>query len=241
MSSRCSFPSFLWSGPSLETRDQFDHRPDTGKGYTVSVIRTASKRTTALRSAATIFLAAQTLVACATGTSPSGSTASASTSSLSPTGSALPASMPPVSPQPSISPPSTESLAPSPVPSTGGTFHVELANEIGKDLAIDVKDESGRLLAAVSGTPSDGASVPQNTIVVANEGPATLKLTWAGPPCAVADLLVIDATGASMILVQPECAGDAIAFDRILILTFSQHVSAADVDAVIQAGGDTPA
>jgi hypothetical protein len=206
----------------------------------VSVIRIALKLTTALRSAATIFLAAQTLVACATGTSPSMSTSSAPSSSGSPTSSALPASVPPVSPQPSTSRPSTETLTPSPVPTTGGTFHVELANEIGTDVAIEVKDESGRLLAADSGTPSDGASEPQNTIVVANEGPATLKLTWAGPPCAVADLLVIDATGTSMTLVQPECAGDAIAFDRILILTFSEPVSAAGVDAVIQPGGDTP-
>ena len=119
-------------------------------------------------------------------------------------------------------------------------FHVQLANEVGKKITLDVKDESGRLLAAVSGVPGDGASVPRNTIVVANEGPARLKLTWAGPPCAVADLLFIDASGKSMTLVQPECAGDAIAFDRILLLTFSEPVSAADVEAVVQAGGDTP-
>jgi hypothetical protein len=148
--------------------------------------------------------------------------------------------MPPVSPQPTASS-AVPSHSPSPASSPIGTFHVELANEIGRDVTIDVKDESGRLLAAVSGAPSDGASVPANMIVVANDGPATLKLTWAGPPCAVADLLVIDATGASMILVQPECAGDAIAFDRILILTFSEPVSAADVNAVIQTGVDTPA
>jgi hypothetical protein len=161
----------------------------------VSANRTSFRRTIPARGAALAFLATMTLVACATSTSPSTSTSTPPSSSASPVGSTLPASVPPASPQPSISSPSTESVAPSPVASAGGTFHVELANEIGKDVTIDVKDESGRLLAAVSGTPNDGASVPQNTIVVANDGPATLKLTWAGPPCAVADLLVIDATG----------------------------------------------
>lgn len=145
-------------------------------------------------------------------------------------------------PTPSASPTATASSAVSPLPSTASsTFHVVLANEIGKLVTIDVKDESGRLLAADSGTPGDGASVPQNTINVANDGPARLRLTWAGPPCATTDLLVIDATGRSMILVQPPCAGDAIAFDRILILTFSEPVSAADVQATIQVGVDTPA
>jgi len=199
-------------------------------------LRTRSKQTTTASGYGLALVATAVLWACTSGAAVTESTSPSPSRSPSPTNSAPPASTPPTS----SSPQATASQAQSPVPSAGGRFHVELANSAGKALMINVHDESGRLLAASSGTPGDGASVPQNTIVVANEGPATLSLTWAGPPCADADLLVIDATGASMILVQPECAGDAIAFDRVLILTFAEPVSAANVDAVIQAGGDTP-
>jgi hypothetical protein len=67
---------------------------------------------------------------------------------------------------------------------------------------------------------------------------ASVIFDRAGPPCAVADLLVIDSTARSMILVQPECAGDAIAFDRVLIRSFAEPVTAAEVNATIQAGVD---
>ena len=43
-----------------------------------------------------------------------------------------------------------------------------------------------------------------------------------------------------MFLIQPECPGDAVASDRILLLTFSEPTAAPDVQAVIQDGLDTP-
>jgi len=134
----------------------------------------------------------------------------------------------------------TPSATPSAGSSAGSTFHVELVVETGRPVTIDVKDESGRLLKAASGTPGDGASVAQGKLVVASAAPSTLRLTWAGPPCANADLLVIDAAGSQFILVQPACGGDAIAFDRVLLLTFSDPLSAADVDARFQTAIDTP-
>ncbi len=106
-------------------------------------------------------------------------------------------------------------------------------------MTLTVNDESGRLIGATSGTPGDGSSVPLNSIQVVNDDPSTLRLTWAGPPCADSNLLVIDGTGRSMIMVQPECAGDAIAFDRIVILAFDSPVSATDVSARIQTAVDT--
>jgi hypothetical protein len=124
--------------------------------------------------------------------------------------------------------------------SPGRTFHVQLENETGRDVTIEVTDESGLLIDAASGTPGDGASVPQNEVVVANDDASTLRLTWAGPPCANEGLLVIDATASRFTIVQPECTGDAIAFDRVLILTFSGNVAATDLEAVIQTGVDTP-
>jgi len=43
-----------------------------------------------------------------------------------------------------------------------------------------------------------------------------------------------------MVLIRPECPGDAVASDRILLLTFSEPMAAPDVQAVIQDGLDTP-
>jgi hypothetical protein len=42
------------------------------------------------------------------------------------------------------------------------------------------------------------------------------------------------------LLVQPECAGDAVAGDRILLVHFSDAIAAADVQATLQDGLDTP-
>jgi hypothetical protein len=39
-----------------------------------------------------------------------------------------------------------------------------------------------------------------------------------------------------MVLIRPECPGDAVASDRILLLTFSEPTAAPDVQAVIQDG-----
>jgi hypothetical protein len=46
--------------------------------------------------------------------------------------------------------------------------------------------------------------------------------------------LYIDKSATHFVLVQPEHAGDTIAVDRILILKFSQPISAKTIDAVLQ-------
>ena len=166
-----------------------------------------------------------------------------SSASSSPSSSVAPTAPPsPTEPSETTSVEPSASLMPSPTEasSAGTTFHVQLMTETGQDVTIDVTDESGRVIDAASGTPGDGASVPQNEVVVANDDASTLRLTWAGPPCANEGLIVVDATAALFTIVQPECTGDSIAFDRILILTFSGPIAAADVDAVIQTGIDTP-
>ena len=42
-----------------------------------------------------------------------------------------------------------------------------------------------------------------------------------------------------MLLIRPECPGDAVASDCILLLTFSEPISAGDVETFLQEGLDT--
>jgi hypothetical protein len=138
----------------------------------------------------------------------------------------------------------TGSAAPSPAPTTAGSaaagFHVELDQATGNAVTIDVTDASGTLVAATSGTPGDGASVEAYTVAVENDDPSTLRLTWVGGPCDSANSLAVDATGRRFLLVQPECPGDAIATDRVLVLRFSQPIAADGIEAFLQDGLDTP-
>jgi hypothetical protein len=148
-------------------------------------------------------------------------------------------------PQPSPVPtPSAASTAPSAAPTTAGTaatgFHVELDQATGNAVTIDVTDGSGTLVAATSGTPGDGASVEAYTVAVVNDDPSTLRLTWVGGPCDSANSLAVDATGRRFLLVQPECPGDAIVTDRVLVLRFSEPIAADRIEAFIQDGLDTP-
>jgi hypothetical protein len=78
-------------------------------------------------------------------------------------------------------------------------------------------------------------------LLVSNDNPTTLRLTWVGGPCDSANTLTIDTTGRQFLLVQPECSGDSIVNDRILILEFSRPIAAADVKASLQDGLDAPA
>ncbi len=128
-----------------------------------------------------------------------------------------------------------------PAPSSGGVRHLALTIASGNDVTVDITDESGMLHDAASGTPGDGASVEPYEVAVSNDDPSTLRLTWTGGPCDAAATLLIDATGRELRLVEPECPGDAVAFDRILVLHLNETLEAADVHAVLQDGLDTPA
>ena len=137
------------------------------------------------------------------------------------------------SPSPAASP------TPSTTPSTRATPPVALVLAAGGDVTVDITDRSGTLVEARSGTPGDGASVPSYEVVVTNVDASTLRLTWSGGPCAAQDTLSIDASGQALLLVEPDCQGDAVAFDRILDLRFSQAIDAVEVEAHLQDGVDT--
>lgn len=152
----------------------------------------------------------------------------------------------PTAPAPVTTP--TPVVTPVPAPSDGGfdamPMTVDLENATGADIEIDIVDRTGTVIDAVSGTPGDGASVEPYTLVVENLDDRTLRLTWVDLPIDNDLALFVDETshGLRFVLVQPEPTepADAMAFDRILDLTFEAPVSADEVEAILQDGLDTP-
>ena len=156
------------------------------------------------------------------------------------------------SPSASPTPPATpvpapdETPAPTPVPEDGGSdampIKVVLENATGADVYVDIADTTGFLVDARSGTPGDGMSV--ETLTAENIDATTLKLTWVDFPIDNALALYIDEHegGIRFLLVQPEPSGptDAMGFDRELILSFSEPISAEDVETLLVEGLDTP-
>jgi len=156
---------------------------------------------------------------------------------------------PVVSPSPSA--PSTpvpapdETPAPTPDPdqgSDGMPIKVDLQNATGADVYVDIVDSTGLLVEARSGTPGDGMSV--EGLVAENIDATTLKLTWTDFPIDNALALYVDEHdgGIRLLLVQPGPSEttDAMGFDRELILSFSEPVSADQVETIIVEGLDTP-
>ena len=163
-----------------------------------------------------------------------------------------PVAAPIANPSPSPTPPATpvpapeETPAPTPVPEDGGSdampIKVVLENATGADVYVDIADTTGLLVDARSGTPGDGMSV--ETLMAENIDATTLKLTWVDFPIDNALALYIDEHegGIRFLLVQPEPSGptDAMGFDRELILSFSEPISAEDVETLLVEGLDTP-
>ena len=151
-------------------------------------------------------------------------------------------------PTPSDQPAPSPIATPIPAPSDGGVdampMTVDLENATGADIDVDIVDHTGSVIDAASGTPGDGASVEPYTILVENIDDRTLRLTWVDFPIDNDLALFVDetATGLRLVLVQPEPSGptDAVAFDRILELTFEAPVAADQVEAFLQDGLDTP-
>jgi hypothetical protein len=153
-----------------------------------------------------------------------------------------PATAKPVAtPKPPVKPVAT----PNPEPADGGTdampIRVDLRNATAADIHVDIVDRTGLIVDAESGRPADGVSTDR--LVVENLDPRTLKLTWSDYPIDNALALFVDRTddGYRFLLIQPAPTGttDSIAFDRELILTFSEPISAGDVETFLQEGLDT--
>ncbi len=136
--------------------------------------------------------------------------------------------------------PDVSTPEPSPV-ATGspGLALVALANATGNDVRVEIVAPSGLVRSAESGSPGDGATVEPYRLVATNDDDTTLRLTWTGGPCDALDRLIIDPELGRLVLIQPECPGDAVAFDRVLIVHLAAPLDATTLDAVVQDGLDT--
>ncbi len=156
----------------------------------------------------------------------------------------------PATPEPTPVPAPAETPAPTPVAtpvrehdgSDAMPIKVDLENATGADVYVDIVDTTGLLVDARSGTPGDGPSA--ESLVAENLDATTLKLTWVDFPIDNALALYVDRHegGIRLMLVQPEPTGttDAVGFDRELILSFSEPISAEGVETLIVEGLDTP-
>jgi hypothetical protein len=152
------------------------------------------------------------------------------------------------SPAPTAIPSPAPTAIPSPAPTDDGSdampIKVDLENQNGADVYVDIVDGTGSLVGAQSGTPGDGSSVDWYALQVENLDATTLKLTWSDFGIDNALALYIDESdgGIRLLLVRPEPTepADAMGFDRELILSFSQPISADEVESFVQDGLDTP-
>jgi hypothetical protein len=151
----------------------------------------------------------------------------------------------PASPAPATPAPATPAPVPSQDPGSDPLpIRVELDSTSGQDVYVDILDRSGTIERAVTGRPGEGVSVGSDTINVENLDARTLRLTWSDFPIDNGLSLFVDpvGTGYRLLMIQPAPSGpaDAMGEDRILELEFDHEVSAAEVEAFIQEGLDTP-
>ena len=120
-----------------------------------------------------------------------------------------------------------------------GSAHVALNVATPNAVTIDVTDASSSLVGATSGTPGDGASVEAYTLAVANVTPDD-PAPDLGRRAVRQRQQALDRRGPSrLVVVQPECPGDAIATDRVLDLEFATPIKASDLETFLQDGLDT--
>ena len=144
---------------------------------------------------------------------------------------------------PSESPSESPTAAPTEVPGDGAPIRVELDTVDGHDVSVEIRDRTGRLVGAESGSPAEGASVDYDALEVENLDERTLRLTWTDYPINNELVLFVDDAdgGLRLVLVRPDPTGvtDSIGLDREIVLTFATPVSAGDVRATVQEGLDT--
>ena len=181
-----------------------------------------------------------------------GSTGSVSPSlaaTAAPDVSAAPVATPAATPVPTVEPtapatpvPTTKpSAKPSVPPVDAMPLTVDLETLTPHHVHVDIADLSGRLVSAVSGTPTASAPFDMYILRVENIDARTLRLTWVDRPGDNALALYINADASRFLMIQPEhdSRGDTILHDRVLILTFRDPISASDVEPFLQEGLDT--
>jgi hypothetical protein len=140
-----------------------------------------------------------------------------------------------VVPEPTVAPEPTDDG--SDVPTV-----IDLQTADGHDVTVDLSEIVHLLDGAESGNPAEGMSVEPYTLKLENLDERTLKLTWVDFGIDNELALYRFQDGKVLVMVQPEPTTDvdAIGFDRELILTFKEPVSADEIEGFLQGGLDTP-
>lgn len=165
---------------------------------------------------------------------------------VTPPPAAEPTAKPTPKPQPipaTPKPTRTPSAAPTNMSGEPTPINVHLATANDADVSVTIRDYTGRLVEAKSGTPAEGVSVGTGAIDIENVTARTLRLTWSDYPIDNHLDLVIEWFDGKLrfMLAQPAPTGDtdSIAMDRELILKFAQPVSAGQVTSSLSEGFDT--
>jgi hypothetical protein len=178
-----------------------------------------------IRLSALAFLAVVGLAACAVVSGrPAAPVATPdSTPHATPTQAPLPSTPPDASPDPA-----------------GGQLLVHLDTATRDDVSIEMLDDGHHVVAARSGHPGDGASVPFGTVEARNLDARSLQLTWSDTPGDATLGLYVSERADVVLVIRPERqAGDAIAFDRVLIVEFDRPIDAGRLQLGVQEGLDT--
>lgn len=198
----------------------------TVKG-TVKVNVSTSRRTIAVVASGVLVLAVSAIAVGAVGTP--GQVASPSPSA--------PVADP--SPEPVVAPGPTNGPIVSPAPATPVPVRVPLDVVDENDVVAVIDDRTGWITSARSGQAGDGMSVRWFDIAVRNLDESTIEVTWVGLPLddEVGVFLGGESDGVTLHFTQkaPPADSDAIAFDRVLVLSFDRPVDAETVRATFTA------
>jgi hypothetical protein len=149
-------------------------------------------------------------------------------------------------PRPSTPPTAAPSTPASPAPTDDlgdGRITIDLDVATPHDVSVDVKDETGWLVGAVSGRAGDGMSVRWYEIGLANLDDHTVRVTWVGfPQDEVASLRVYALDGkVALTLVSDGTPpnSDGLGYDRVVDLEFDQAIAIEDILVSVRSSNDT--
>jgi hypothetical protein len=136
-------------------------------------------------------------------------------------------------PTPSVGPGEPQ---PSNKPPPSVAFSFEALDGVGGPTRLDVIDDSGHLVNAVSGQPSDAGQ--DGFVTAVNLDPRSVRVSWPGSACDVAMSLTV-AADFGVTIQHRVCSPDTSAAFRSAILTFDRDVDADTMDlGTSQVGGD---
>jgi hypothetical protein len=141
-----------------------------------------------------------------------------------------------------VSPPVSASAEPTlstpPSPSRLSLGVVALFDDLATGATVTIDDASGLVVGAEGARPADRgpdptASIPDSGVLVQNEDPTTLRVTWVGGGCPTAYRMSVDATARQLTISGPTCGGDSIGVGRVLLLRFADPVDASLVSGTL--------